>query len=462
MDNDTFIPMGDAARILGVTKPRISQLLSSGELTGSLVGGRRMIDRYLAGKAAAVEFDASRTFVLMSAAHEVAVVRHDPRKDNPLVVREIFDSSRMPLGTVTSGGKAKPRSVTDWWEHRSVPASRPGLLARLGQIEIADFSLLPLNNMALSLSDCYWLRPATNETLQWGDVNYFDNNFVQSNLMTWDNWLSAVGLDSPDNTSEGELPKRWTIRDGVRCLAKGCTGDDQRPFNEVVATALHRRLLQPGEYVPYTLAHIQDGPLCLCPNFLGEREEYVPAALVRGELSSMRGATTYDRLVRFAERHACDAADMHRALSQMIICDAILANTDRHWRNFGFIRSVDTLQMRPAPLFDSGNSLWYNKTPQQVERNDWTFQSRPFDPNPAHQLALANDLSWYDPAAFDHATFDHATLSGFVDEAVEILSNSKHATANGRLSYIARGLQKRVDAVSAVVETLQFVHRGWR
>ena len=85
MDNDTFIPMGDAARVLGVTKPRISQLLSSGELTGLLVGGRRMIDRYLAGKAAAVEFDASRTFVLMSAAHEVAVVRHDPRKDNPLV-----------------------------------------------------------------------------------------------------------------------------------------------------------------------------------------------------------------------------------------------------------------------------------------------------------------------------------------------------------------------------------------
>lgn len=272
--------------------------------------------------------------------------------------------------------------------------------------------------------------------------------------MTWDNWLSAVGLDSPDNTSEGELPKRWTIRDGVRCLAKGCAGDDQRPFNEVVATALHRRLLQPGEYVPYTLAHIQDGPLCLCPNFLGEREEYVPAALVRGDLSSMRGATTYDRLIRFAERHACDAADIHRALSQMIVCDAILANTDRHWRNFGFIRSVDTLQMRPAPLFDSGNSLWYNKTPQQVERNDWTFQSRPFDPNPAHQLALANDLSWFDPAAFDHAA-----LSGFVDEAVEILSNSKHAIANGRLGYIARGLQKRVDAVSAVVETLQFVHR---
>ena len=86
----------------------------------------------------------------------------------------------------------------------------------------------------------------------------------------------------------------------------------------------------------------------------------------------------------------------------------------------------------PAPLFDSGNSLWYNKTPQQVERIDWTFQRGPFDPNPAHQLALANDLSWFDPAA----------LSGFVDEAAAILSNSKHATASGRLDHIARGLQK--------------------
>ena len=133
-------------------------------------GGRRMIDgdsieRYLADKAAAAESDASR----------------------------------MPLGTATSGGKAKPRSVADWWERRSVPASRPGLLAHLDQIEIADFSLLFLNNMALSLSGCYWLWPIANETLQWGNVNYFENDFVRSNLMTWNNWLSAIGLDSPDN-----------------------------------------------------------------------------------------------------------------------------------------------------------------------------------------------------------------------------------------------------------------------
>ena len=62
----------------------------------------------------------------------------------------------------------------------------------------------------------------------------------------------------------------------------------------------------------------------------------------------------------------------------------------------------------------------------------------------------------------DPTAFDHAALSGFVDEAVEILSHSKHAAANGRLDYIARGLQKRVDQVSAAMEALQFAHRGWR
>lgn len=53
------------------------------------------------------------------------------------------------------------------------------------------------------------------------------------------------------------------IRNGIRVLAKGCGMDDQRPFNEAVATALHRRLLSEGEFVPYTVERMFDG-LCAC------------------------------------------------------------------------------------------------------------------------------------------------------------------------------------------------------
>ena len=134
--------------------------------------------------------------------------------------------------------------------------------------------------------------------------------------------------------------------------------DDQRPFNEAVATALHRRLLSEGEFVPYTVERMFDGPACLCEDFLDGREEYVPAVYVKGALGGQRGNSAYDRYCRCLGKHGADEAAVRKSMSQMIVCDALLANSDRHWRNFGIIRNVDTLEIKPAPLFDSGNCLW--------------------------------------------------------------------------------------------------------
>lgn len=44
MDTSEYLSMGDAARLLGVTKPRISQLASSGTLACDIVGGRKMVE----------------------------------------------------------------------------------------------------------------------------------------------------------------------------------------------------------------------------------------------------------------------------------------------------------------------------------------------------------------------------------------------------------------------------------
>ena len=116
-------------------------------------------------------------------------------------------------------------------------------------------------------------------------------------------------------------------------------------------------------------------------------------------------------------------------MSQMIVCDALLANSDRHWRNFGIIRNVDTLEIKPAPLFDSGNCLWYNVPTAVLAAGEFGFSAKPFGPDPSVQLALADLLDW----------FDSSRLNGFVDEAIEILSQSEWATAEGRLEAIRRG-----------------------
>ena len=102
--------------------------------------------------------------------------------------------------------------------------------------------------------------------------------------------------------------------------------------------------------------------------------------------------------------------------------------------------------MRPAPLFDSGNCLWYEKTPAQVASGDWSFAARPFGPDPAANLAQVDVVSWFNPDK----------LAGFVDEAMAILSGSSHATQPGRLSYIERGLQGRIRTVSDVMAVLAY------
>ncbi len=47
------------------------------------------------------------------------------------------------------------------------------------------------------------------------------------------------------------------------------------------------------------------------------------------------------------------------ALNDMLIFDAVIYNTDRHYGNFGVLVDSKTNQVvAPAPLFDHGNSLF--------------------------------------------------------------------------------------------------------
>lgn len=457
MDTSEYLSMGDAARLLGVTKARISQLAASGTLACDIVGGRKMVEYNSAvayqkvrkrGRRPAA--DVGRKFTLMSADHEVAHVSFDPSREFPFEIAEVLDAQRMPFGTCSSSSPTvNKRGLNVWWSHRSVPDVRPGLVSRYRELGIASGIEVSVRCLGLSLSDCYWLRPAECDGLKWRNLNYFENDFERSAPEGRSGWLEGIGLKNPDNTSEGELPKSWMIRNAVRVLVKGCGMDDQRPFNEAVATALHRRLLSEGEFVPYTVERMFDGPVCLCDDFLDGREEYVPAVYVKGALGSQRGNSTYDRYCRFPGKHGADEAAVRRSMSQMIVCDALLANSDRHWRNFGIIRNVDTLEIRPAPLFDSGNCLWYNVPTAVLAAGEFGFSAKPFGPDPSVQLALADSLDW----------FDSSRLNGFVDEAIEILSQSEWATAEGRLESICRGLERRVIEVNAAVEVLRHVRR---
>lgn len=444
-----------AAKILGVSVGRVSQLVKDKLLDATTFNGEvriaeESIVRYQEesrrpGRPSRTSYATASRHMLMNGSHKVAAVIYDSALDEPLSIEEVFDASRAPMGVLTSGGLPKKRELNDWWCHRAIPSSRPGLDGKLLSLGVNAPGNLPIRSMGLSLSDCYWLRPDELSHLSWSEVNFFDNPFVESEPAGWDDWLSGVGLASPDNTSEGELPKKWIADgEGGRFLLKGCRSDDQRPFNEVVATALFRRLLDPADYVAYEIAETADGPAARCANFLGPCEEYVPATYLKDRGGRIRAANNYDRLCRTVGNLGIEEPAVRTALSKMILCDVVLANSDRHWRNFGFIRNIDSLEWRIAPLFDTGNSLWFAKTDAEVERGDWAFRALPFGPDPAGALACIDDLSWFDPTALD----------GFVEEACDILSASRHAMRPGRLDYIREGLARNIALVCDAAQLL--------
>ena len=131
-------------------------------------------------------------------------------------------------------------------------------------------------------------------------------------------------------------------------------------------------------------------------------------------------------------------------MAKMFTCDYILANQDRHWRNFGVIRNVETLEFtRLAPIFDNGTSLWCHAYNILAEDS---YIAKPFGPKgmaPDKQLSLFRNYSW----------FDRDKLVGFPLEAKEILSHGNDGI-RARLDVIESRIERNVGSVQRHIEKL--------
>jgi hypothetical protein len=186
----------------------------------------------------------------------------------------------VPLGTWAKDGVSL-REIDDWWAGRAIPASRNGIKEALHNLGISSPLLLIEKCYGLSLSDHYWFRPEGAE-IKWEDVNFFQNDFSKDvgEILFGrepDN-KKHISLISPDNTSDGQLKKKWIIADGKRLLMKGANSEHdyrQEPFNEVIASAILQRL--DISHVEYALTFERGEPYSLCENFLTAGTELVTA-----------------------------------------------------------------------------------------------------------------------------------------------------------------------------------------
>ena len=85
----------------------------------------------------------------------------------------------------------------------------------------------------------------------------------------------------------------------------------------------------------------------------------------------------------------CRAAGMNNIetienqICQMLVLDCIVANSDRHFNNFGFIRDANTLEWYGlAPVFDTGTSLFHDLSVYDLRNGfadiEHKIKSKPF------------------------------------------------------------------------------------
>ena len=435
--------VAEACEALGLSRTRVLQLIRNGVLDAEKVGNAWLIDgqsvqaRKMAdasvGRPPKHKAKGAQQYMLMSREHEILSFRFDSLTGEFYDADEIWDAARAPLSVMSPRGKrASKSSLSYWWSHRAIPKSRTGIEAKLAELGISETYDLPFRSLGLSLSDQYWVKPV-GANIKWKDVNFFENSFPESEVEAW---LVDVGLDSPDNTSDGMLSKRWVLDGKNRILLKGGSALNQEPYNEVIATELYACLLEEGDFVPYELKEWGDSVVSACHGFVGPTEEFIPAHYVMAATGAPEHLDAFQGYIYRCAK--LEASGIETALSKMLVCDFILANSDRHWRNFGVMRDVETLEYRVAPLFDSGTSLWCQTPTKELYQSVFAYDAKPFYEDAKRQLRLVGDTSW----------LDLDKLTGFPEWAAEFLE--QNPMMQGRIDFVFEGLQKSVDYVRVV------------
>lgn len=257
----------------------------------------------------------------------------------------------LPLDLNLSG-----EGLSRWLKHRTIPKNRAyvhNFLSKCGLHLNRPMNIIKVSK-GLSLNDCYWVvEEGFDGTFE--KYNLYDNRFSKIlALIAFTGYGSSIRTSlasCPEFTTNGMLPKCWRRIDGVIKLYKGGTtggyNTGNEPYSEFYAAQIAEVL--EFEAVKYGLSK-WNGVLCsTCELFTSKEYSFMPIGklVTSGGMGSVR-----EYCKNLGEEYV-------NALDDMLVLDAVICNTDRHFGNFGFLVDNRTNKIAgPAPLFDHGNSLF--------------------------------------------------------------------------------------------------------
>lgn len=366
---------------------------------------------------------------------DIKVLKFELGDDNKIKkIIEIYDFNHMPFSTNTK--KNDSSMLKMWWLDRSIPSTRdeykniPNLLPK-------DDSLsLVVKSHALSLTDQYWIKK-DDERILFDDISFFSNAFDESvgDILFGKRSKKKFSYYSPDSTSTGNLQKRWKIIDGKKCLLKVGTKPHQYEiFSEIIASKIMDIL--DINHIKYSFYKDKDTIYCQSEDFLSYNEDFVSAYQLFISKKKENKDSLFQHLMFIYD--SLGIPNYKTEIYKMLFTDFIIGNEDRHLNNFGVIRDAKTLDfIRIAPIYDSGSSLGFNKSDEQLNHLvdvDW----KPFKTKRIrYQLDLISDFKWLNIKKLKTVVNE---ISSLIDEYSEYISKDrKRAIMNflvRRINYV--------------------------
>ena len=254
-------------------------------------------------------------------------------------------------------GNATLEKMKKWWVQRAVPGSRrmmEDVIRKAGCLNNYEYLA---KNLALSMTDCYWLCPV-DEALRWEDVSLYKQTEYNNGKLPYHN---AASYD-PNATLGGQMEKYWDLNETPPMLVKtASTHFGQQAVNEAFASKIHRLQNNKIPFANYGLRISTDKNIqCGCYAFTDEKTEFIPAYEIVESVKKSGDISDYDFYISICTAAGVD--EMQEYMDYLTLTDFIITNTDEHLLNFGMLRDSNTGKLTgPAPIFDSGNSMLYTE-----------------------------------------------------------------------------------------------------
>lgn len=368
---------------------------------------------------------------------DVAVVQVDRRTGMIEYVLEVYMPEELPVGCLLDGS-----FVREWWRERAIPDSRRGIQQVRNYFHEQTNQSLMLSGYGLSLTDHYWMQPLDREAY-WKDINYFENVFTDrmGDLLTETGSIDMeqiISRFSPSSSVNGEMKKKWIIRDDIRYLMKvSFNFYGQQAVNERIACRLHELTGWP-DYAHYELKMVHADekifPCSLSRLFTSNEAEFVSAYQLVRNYKVRNEASVYEEIIRLAAENGLEEEAVRRQLEYTIQTDFLMSNTDRHFNNFGFLKASESGRfVGMAPIFDTGNSLFFDQELIPSGERLLEIQAASFRKREADMLLYLKG----------GCKLDLQALSGFSEDVFHILTESTDMPSQ-RAEQIAAAVRQKM------------------